>query len=205
MDWENIDPQQFEQICYLVLEANGFTQIEWFGKGGSDKGRDLVAKLHDEPLPGHKRYTKWIVQCKRLIKKQLQKSDISDFLNSCREHEPDNALLIVTNTLSANLKDWLNSIKKDYKFAIFLWEERDITRELTKHKEYISSNFPSYDNIPAEAREVIFYEQKRNEILVACNEFNEVEFLVSNSDTYEDAIKKVKYFVDFIRSHKLTF
>ena len=47
MDWKSIDPHQFEHLCYLVLEANGFTQIEWFGKGGCDKGRDLVDRLDD--------------------------------------------------------------------------------------------------------------------------------------------------------------
>ena len=205
IDWETIEPKQFEFLCSLILEVNDFTQIQWFGKSGSDKGRDLVAKKYDEPITGHKRLAKWVVQCKRLIKSKLTKTDISEFLNSCKEHEPDNVLIIVTQTLSSNMKDWIESIKKEFKFSIFIWEEREISREIVKHKDYISKNYPQYSTLPPEAREVRFFKQNENEMRIFCNEWDEVGFFVYNINNYEEAAKKVQHFVEFIRTHKLKF
>jgi hypothetical protein len=41
--WSQLTPTEFEKLCSLILEANDFTDIKWYGKSGGDKGRDLTA------------------------------------------------------------------------------------------------------------------------------------------------------------------
>jgi hypothetical protein len=65
VEWSQISPDEFEKLCAELLELSGFGNIEWFGKGGGDKGRDLIASRIEERLPGIRRETKWLVQCKR--------------------------------------------------------------------------------------------------------------------------------------------
>src|SRR5205085_6420975 len=57
--WSQLTPSLFEKLCSLILEQLEFTDIEWYGKSGGDKGRDLTAKKEESPLPSSKRMTKW--------------------------------------------------------------------------------------------------------------------------------------------------
>src|SRR2546423_10571216 len=49
ISWSQLKPKQFEQLCCLILEANDFTDIQWFGESGNDKGRDILAKKIEFP------------------------------------------------------------------------------------------------------------------------------------------------------------
>src|SRR6266567_2477815 len=84
--WSQLTPTEFEELCYLILEANEFTDIEWYGKSGNDKGRDLTAKKEESLLVSSKTIAKWIVQCKRYVTKAPTKRDIESFLTAAREH-----------------------------------------------------------------------------------------------------------------------
>ena len=142
VDWNLISPEKFEQLCALLLECNDFTNIQWFGKHGMDKGRDLVAENIVNPLPHITEVNKWIVQCKRYTTKPPSKSEINEWLISCKEHNPKYALLIITNTLSANTKDWLQSVETQFPFKIMAWEERDIIKQMVENHKSIKKYFP---------------------------------------------------------------
>ena len=45
INWEKLNPEGFEKFCYHLLELNDFSNIQWHGTSGDDKGRDLVAGL----------------------------------------------------------------------------------------------------------------------------------------------------------------
>ncbi len=134
INWNDLRPEEFEKFCFHILELNEFTNIQWHGKYGMDKGRDLTASRIDSPLPSIEKHSSWVIQCKRYISKAPVKDQIASFLNSAREFKPDNVLLIITNTLSSNVKDWLNSVKQEYQFNIYLWEEEDVITQIVRHK-----------------------------------------------------------------------
>jgi Restriction endonuclease len=75
MTWSQLTPTEFEELCYLILEANEFTDIKWYGKSGGDRGRDLTAKKEESLLPSIKTIAKWVVQCKRYVTKPPTKGD----------------------------------------------------------------------------------------------------------------------------------
>jgi hypothetical protein len=207
ISWSELKPKEFEQLCCLILEANGFTNIQWFGESGGDKGRDIVAKKTEAPLSSIQRTTKWVVQCKRYVSKPPNKDDIASFLTAAREHKPDSVLIAITNTLSSNTKDWLESVGKDYPFQIYLWEENDLRREIYSHKRHISERFP---RIYGKSDPVYFYHLHGNETSFACNEFDEISIVVMNkSEMNEDDINKarehVAEFIQFLKQNEVEF
>jgi hypothetical protein len=207
ISWSQLKPKEFEQLCCLILEANGFTDVRWFGESGNDKGRDILAKKLESPLPSIEKIANWVVQCKRYISKPPNKDDIASFLTATREHKPDNVLIAVTNTLSSNTKDWLESIRSDYPFQIYLWEERDLLREVYKHKRHISERLPK---IYSQSDSVYFYHLRGNEIHFACNEFEEISIVVMNhGETGEGDIDRarehVAEFIQFLKHNDVEF
>jgi hypothetical protein len=204
ISWSQIDPKEFQQLCYLILEANEFSDIQWFGEAGSDKGH-ITAKKMESLLPSVHRSTKWVVQCKRYISKPPKKEDLASFLVAAREHKPDNVLIIVTNTLSPNTKDWLDSVRGDYQFQIYLWEELDLRREIHTHKRHISERFPRIYN---KSDPIFVYHMQGNEIHFVCNEFEDIYILVMNKNPANEsevnqARKDVADFIQFLKQNDL--
>lgn len=200
--WADITPDAFEKLCAELLEHTGFTNIEWFGSGGGDKGRDLVANRIYEPLSGTRRMQRWVVQCKRYTEKRLTKAEIEAFLVACKEHRPDCVLLIVTGTLSADVRDWLNETKTDYRFDILLWEERDLEREIRRFREHLT-NVPEIE--PKSERPIQFYPVSSGSQNYMCNEVEEVGFHVMNAGGTADDIERIRQFTDFIRHNEISF
>lgn len=182
--WENFTPEDFEKLCYQILELNNFQNLSWFGKKGSDKGRDILAHKFNEPLPNIKKEELWLVQCKRFINKKIGKNEIVSLLNSALEHKPNYVLLILTNTLTANTKDWLKSIRTNYTFTIVIWEEMDLVREIIKHKKYLVESFPQ---IYKQSSEIIFYNVNDDTLYFGCNEFDDLEIKVHGKSSLQEA------------------
>lgn len=207
ISWSQIDPKEFEQLCYLILEANNFSEIQWFGEAGGDKGRDITAKKIESPLLSVQRNTKWVVQCKRHISKPPKKEDLASFLVAAREHKPDNVLIIVTNTLSPDTKDWLDSVRGDYQFQIYLWEELDLRREIHTHKRHISERFP---RIYSKSDPIFVYHMQGNQVQFVCNEFEDIYVVVMNknetkTNEVSEARKYVAEFIQFLKQNEIDF
>ena len=202
VNWNNISPTEFEELCYYLIELNNFTNIQWFGKGGGDRGRDILCEEILNPLKNITISNKWLIQCKRYTTKKITKTDISDALNSAREHNIDCFLLAITDTLSSDLKDWINSIQIDYKFKIVLWEDLDIKREITRNLSIIASHFPDL----VKSNEVVeFYEVSESGKTYYCNEFDEVGIHIMNDYGEEKNIEWINEFIQFIKANDIKF
>ena len=201
---DDITHRQFEELCYELMEANGFKNIEWFGKGGADKGRDLTAVKYDEPLSGIQKERRWVVQCKRYIKAPPNKTEIEGFLVAAREHSPDVVLLIITNTLSANLKDWLKSVKPAYEFEIFTWEEKDLEREIAKNRSNLRTQVKV---IPRVGEPTYFFKSETPGVVYMSNsdEFEELGFYILNDYGPKGNAEWLRQFVDYIRHNEIEF
>ncbi len=200
--WENITPMEFEELCYILLEQNGFTNLEWYGKGGGDRGRDIIGQKLINLLENTTELQKWLCQSKRYIGKKISKAELSDLFNSAREHKIDYFLLAITTTLTANMKDWVKSVKSEYSFKIIIWEDIDLKREVRKHLKMITNRFPHI----IKQREVIhFYEMKSSGKTFFCDEIDEVGFYIMNDYGYEGNIKWIQEFISFIKSNDIRF
>lgn len=203
--WSQITPTQFEELCSVILEAVGFTDIKWYGKSGGDKGRDLTAKKEESPLPSTKRMAKWVVQCKRYVTKPPTKRDVQSFLDDAEEHSPDNVLLIVTHTLSANTKDWIETVKRNrkYRFDIEYWEELDLERETTNYRSQISERLPGVlsQAAPLNVEEVI----KKKQYVFSCREVDQIEIVALDKPSLKKAREDVIEFINFLRDNNVDF
>lgn len=203
IEWSKVTPEEFEKLCAEILELNGFSNIEWYGKSGNDKGRDITATRVEDLLPGIRRERKWIVQCKRYVNKRLTKHDLEGFLIAAKEHSPDTTLLIISSTLTPDVRDWLKVTQKDYRFDIFVWEERDLEREIRLYTNRLTYKPPIS---PQSESPVLFYAMSHHDRVYMCNEIEDVGFYVANSSAKnEHDITIIKEFINFIRENKITF
>ena len=74
--WNNLSASEFEEFCFTILRLQGFQDLEWFGAGGADKGRDLVGSKFERPL-GRSVSRKWVIQCKHYKSARLTKTQSS--------------------------------------------------------------------------------------------------------------------------------
>ena len=203
IDWKRVSAEEFEKLCTELLELNGFENIQWYGSGGGDKGRDIVATKIESPISGVRRQRKWIVQCKRYVRTAVKKPAINDFLTAAREHEPDAALIIITKTLTANVRDWLQAVRKDYRFEICTWEERDLEREIGRFRTKLSK-VPAI--IPDPKRVTTFSPIGESGVTYFPgieSQFEEVGFHLMNSYGAERDREILQEFIEFIRHNEV--
>ena len=202
-DWKRVSAEEFEKLCTELLELNGFENIQWYGSGGGDKGRDIVATKTESPISGVRRQRTWVVQCKRYVRTTVKKQAISDFLTAAREHGPDAALIIITKTLTANVRDWLNAVRKEYRFEICTWEERDLEREIGRFRTQLSKIPPI---VPDPKRVMTFSPVGESGVTYLPgieSEFEEVGFYLMNSYGAERDREILQKFIEFIRHNEV--
>ncbi len=207
--WTILSPSEFEELCYTLMEANGFQELFWLGKGGGDKGRDIIAKKETSYTERTKRTESWIIQCKRYSKQPPGVTQISSLLEQCREHKPDNVLIIITNTLSANTKDWIISIQQEYRFRIHIWEEMDLLWEMRSHRDNLSpkaAELLTHISLPPNVP-VLFSQMSESTVFYATEseEFTELGIFILNDYGHKHNIEMIKGFVEYLRNHDIEF
>ena len=202
IDWSKVLPADFERLCAELLEANGFSNVQWFGRSGGDKGRDILATKFHEPLPGIQRQQNWIIQCERYLSRPPNKNEIESFLISAKEHSPDCVLLITTATLTPDVKDWVKAIGPHYPFQVFVWEKRDLEREVGKNRNSltIDLNFDQNDKDP-----ILFFQSPPIGKVYTCNQVEEIGFFILNDYGNKQNIEYIQEFIRFIRENKIVF
>lgn len=198
--WNNLSPNDFEQFCYHILRFGGFQDVQWLGGAGGDKGRDIVCTKAERVFRQRRVTRRWVVQCKHYKNKAPTKAEISEWLAACHEHRPDRVLLIVSRSVTANFRDWLQHIQREHPFEIHIWDETELTTEYRHHRHRLVSLFPS---LPKVSRPVEFYTVEPCERTIYCNEYDEVGFVVMNSRSDADAESRVLEFVEFIKANDI--
>jgi hypothetical protein len=209
IDWKAITPTDFEELCYLLAEFNGFTSLQWYGKGGGDKGRDIVAQKDVEYTKRDRASESWVIQCKRYTSQPPSVPQISAFLEQCREHKPDHVLIILSNTLSSGTKDWVASVRQDYKFRIHLWEEIDLINEMQRHRKSLP---PKYAKLLSQAAlspddPVYLFQTPLSTVhyIVNNDEFEEMGIFIINDYGHKRNIEYIKSFIEYLRGHDVLF
>lgn len=209
IDWKSVTPSDFEELCYLLVGYNGFTSLQWYGKGGGDKGRDIIAKKDVEYTKRDRVSENWIIQCKRYTSQPPSIPQISAFLEQCREHKPDHVLIVITNTLSADTKDWISSVRQDYKFRIHVWEEIDIVNEMQLHRKSLPQKYAALLSQAKLSLDDPIYLYPTNFSIVyymANHEgFDELGFYILNDYGHQKNIEYLKEFIEYLRSHDIIF
>jgi hypothetical protein len=204
LPWFNLTPHEFEEFCYTLLECNGFKNLNWYGEGGSDKGRDIICTKTEAPLPGIESNATWLVQCKHYTKAKISKATLQEWLAACREHKPDRVLLIISKALSANLKDWIKSVATDYDFSIHIWEEVELHGQYHRHGSRLRKRFPQLPKI-GKGKKVWLYQEAESQPQIWCNESDEVGLFILNDYGKKRNMEMVREFIEFIKANDFKF
>lgn len=132
--FDHLDEVKFENFCYDLLGEMGFVNLDWRKGTGlksspADRGRDIECSVEKTDIDGTKYFEKWFVECKHQ-KKGVPTEAIQGILSWAQAENPDVALIIASNFLSNNTKDFI----KDYeetnrpKFKIKYWEKPDLEK-----------------------------------------------------------------------------
>ncbi|USK46360.1 restriction endonuclease [Cytobacillus oceanisediminis] len=139
INWKEVNPTDFEKFIYYILPKLGFRNREWFGRGGGDRGRDVVATTYEE-LPfniGYER--KWVFQCKKWATFP-QNHIILNEISTAMQHSPDFWVLVIPVNLTASQIDYIQFLNKSYDFkvqVIPLVEIEEIVRTFPETKELL--------------------------------------------------------------------
>lgn len=209
IDWTVLTSTEFEELCYVSAEANGFQELRWYGKGGGDKGRDIIAKKETVYSDRIRVSESWVIQCKRYTAEPPGIAEISKFLEQCREHKPDNVLLIVSNTLSSNTKDWLDAVRSDYRFRVHLWEEMDLVHEIKIHRKDLAATFPELlTQSSFKSPDPLRLSRMQSSFayyVCDCDGFDEIGFFMLNDYGHESNVKWITEFIEYLRDHAVEF
>lgn len=119
IEWENVDARHFEKFVYHALNDLGFTNREWHGRGGGDRGRDVVATWTERIPLGLSYQRKWIFQCKRW-KKMPSQNQIFSEVATAMAHKPDHWVMVLPLDPTSNVIDYFHQLEQS------IYENRNV-------------------------------------------------------------------------------
>jgi len=141
VEWSKLTDKSFEELCYDVLVAEDFRNLEWLGKGGGDRGRDIVATKSMEMTEAHETMYDYLVLCKRYLARPPAPSDLQQELAWADGHNPDVLMIMFPNTLTPDTHDWLKSIGPQKRYKILVYDEKDFERFFDRHARVYLKHF----------------------------------------------------------------
>jgi len=145
IDWDILTNQDFEELCYEILDKEGFYNLKWLGRGGGDRGRDIICKK-DQFLFDNIRIKKeftYLVQCKKYVKRPPSPSDLEGTIAWANVHKPDFLVIMVSNILSSDTNDWVEKRDEDTKYNIIIIDEKDFERFFEVYEDVYTDFFES--------------------------------------------------------------
>lgn len=119
IDWKQVHPNHFEKFVYYTISKLNFRNRQWFGKGGGDRARDVVATTYEE-LPFNLGYErKWIFQCKKWVRFPANHVILNE-IATAKQHSPDFWVLVIPVNLTANQLDYIANLNTSYPFKIIV-------------------------------------------------------------------------------------
>jgi hypothetical protein len=139
IDFKKISGEQFEELCFDLLSANGYQNLEW-RQGGSDSGRDIEAILiiTNELIGAYPE--KWFIECKNLTN-GVTVTDLDSKIAWARAEKPRHFLLITGSYVTNPTRDWLNKIRQDVSFIVDVIEGKTLKGILLRFPNLIEKFF----------------------------------------------------------------
>jgi tetratricopeptide (TPR) repeat protein len=150
VEWVLLTDERFESLCYDVLARTGYRNLIWLGRSGGDRGRDIKCEKTYEIVPGHDRHMTCIAQCKRYLSRPPSISDLTLTIAWAEFHNPDILIIMVSNILSADTREWLNGISQQKRFHVSICDEKNFEGFFETNRDvyakYFEREFPSPKN-----------------------------------------------------------
>jgi len=141
IEWNKLTHTDFESLCCDVLIREGYKNVAWVGKQGADRSRDILADRIERITQNKELVRRCLVQCKRHLTDPPSVSDLSNTLGWADAHKPDLLLIMISNTLRAEARDWLEKMQSEKKYDIVAYEETDFENFFDRNDDLYTKYF----------------------------------------------------------------
>jgi tetratricopeptide (TPR) repeat protein len=138
IDWKNLTAEAFESLCYDVLANSGFKNLEWMGRTGGDRGRDILGYKPQSITEIKEIQRRFLVQCKKY---RPSVTDLNNVIAWADAHDPNVLMLMVSDTLTSDTHDWIDKMKPKKRYDIIVFEEKDFEDFFDRHGETFVKHF----------------------------------------------------------------
>jgi hypothetical protein len=136
IDFSKLNPDDFEKLCFDLLQQKGFINIHPVGKTNApDGGCDIFA---DEEVQGvfGSEIRHWIFQCKH-SKSSLNRKDVAEIPDLLREYNADKYGLFCSNSLTPEAIKRLQSLNEKHNGIVKYWGIIELGAEISQFPELI--------------------------------------------------------------------
>lgn len=141
IEWSKLTDDDFENLCYDVLVGEGYKNLEWLGRKGGDRGRDILATKLMKMTEAHEPMFNFLVQCKKYLARPPAPSDLQETLAWADAHNPSVLMIMVPNTLTADTRDWLDQIRPQKRYHILVYDEKNFDQFFDHNREVYLKHF----------------------------------------------------------------
>jgi len=140
IDFSHLSKTEFEELCYDIIVAKGFTNVDWrkgTGKSSSpsDNGRDIEADKITVDIDKSTSLLKYFFECKH-FEQGVPPNVILGALSWAEAERPFCLVIVTSNFLSNPCKNHLKTYKENNKpkFLIKTWENKLLEEFLSDEK-----------------------------------------------------------------------
>ena len=136
LDWSSLSDEQFEQLCYDIIDAHPSYDSETIHKMGHsrspDGGRDFVVHETLRWPVGQPR--KWVFQCKLVTNgTSLGRTGMLDVGDMLEQYGAQGLGVMTSGRISPGLDDKLDSICAQRGVKLKLWSVYEISRVVARN------------------------------------------------------------------------
>ena len=140
VDFSNLGKTEFEELCYDLIKAKGFTNLDWRKGTGkpvspSDNSRDIMADKVITDIDKSTGLLRYFFECKH-FEKGVPPTEIKGALTWAEAERPYCLVIIASNFLSNPCKLYIEKYIENNKpkFQIKIWENKTLELLLTDEK-----------------------------------------------------------------------
>ena len=139
INFNDITPKSFENLCYDLLVKYDFQKIIW-RKGGADSGRDIEAKFTFKNTIEN-RETNWFFECKHYTSGGVPVNELSSKIDWADAESPNTLVIFVSSYLTNSARVWIEKIKPKKFYEIIIIEEDELKERLMQYSDLIERYF----------------------------------------------------------------
>ncbi|HDR7662880.1 restriction endonuclease [Bacillus wiedmannii] len=109
IDFQLLDGTAFENLCYELLDNNGFFGLKWI-KGGGDRGRDIEATKNVPYTFLGTRAETWHFECKN-HNTGIGVGEVHDKIGWAFANNPDKLIFLVSTHLTSDCKQYIETMR----------------------------------------------------------------------------------------------
>lgn len=139
VEFKNLTPNQFEELCFDIVEAAGFVRLTW-RQGGADSGRDIQGYKQTQIGVVEDFDELWFFECKR-HEGGVPPGELNSKIAWADAEKPKHLVIFVSSYITNDARNWLKKIEREKFYKIHLIEGKKLKSLVLRHKFIIDRYF----------------------------------------------------------------